>query len=292
MTFDVAKFRFLTAAQVIRLHRSIIMNAQPTQPSMLESAVQSPININYYTTQQNMFQLAAKLSEKIMKNHAFQDGNKRTALLAAYMFLRINGYKLQSAPLQSNTVNGSLANAQVAVCTNAWTAEQLGQFYQQTSTAIERPCYAATTRACHTATAEFTDLGPDDTLVTKDISIGVSDPGEAYVLIPTEVGYALPVGNCLTSSSSALPKPPGRLRLMYYHDTQHFALDSSPVCPRLVIPQQLPRQSTAKTSPATLYPYGEMHTIALDGTPDAEFAHLASTVEQEIGDALDQLKDM
>ncbi|KAF2806082.1 uncharacterized protein BDZ99DRAFT_395094 [Mytilinidion resinicola] len=158
--------------------------------------------------------------------------------------------------------------------------------------AIGPPCFATTTRACHIATAEFTDLQPDGAVVTKEVFIRVGDPGEAYVLIPTEVGYALKAGSCLASSSSALPKRPDRFPLSYFHNTQHFALDSSPGCPRLVIPQQLPHQSTANTSPATLYLYGVMHTIALDGTPDAEFAHLASTILEEIGDALNQLKDM
>lgn len=134
--------RFLTAAQIQRLHAAWVNpNAQPTQPIMLDSAVQSPMNIKYYTNQQNVFQLAASLSEKIMKNHAYQDGNKRTALVAAYMFLKINGYKLQKVPLQANDtndrVNQSIADAHVAVCTSAWTAEKLGQFYQSVASEIE-----------------------------------------------------------------------------------------------------------------------------------------------------------
>lgn len=104
---------------------------------MLESAVQSPISVKYYTNEQNVFQLAAILSEKIMKNHAFQDGNKRTALVAADMFLKINGYPLQPVPLQPDATNQTLENAHVAICNNAWTAEQLGQLYQQMATAIE-----------------------------------------------------------------------------------------------------------------------------------------------------------
>ncbi|KAH8686623.1 hypothetical protein GQ44DRAFT_780937 [Phaeosphaeriaceae sp. PMI808] len=139
-------------------------------------------------------------------------------------------------------------------------------------------------RAFHDATAEFTKLGPEGTFVTKEVSIRVGDPGDAYICIPPEVGYALQASGCLTNSPSALPKLLDRFALSYFHDTQHFALDLSPSCPRLVITQQLPRQSTANTSPATLYLYGIMYTIALDGTPDAEFA--------EIGGALDRLKDM
>ncbi|KAF1849437.1 uncharacterized protein K460DRAFT_280532 [Cucurbitaria berberidis CBS 394.84] len=157
---------------------------------------------------------------------------------------------------------------------------------------IGRPCYAAATRAFHNATAEFTQLGPEGKLVKKEISIRVGDPGDAYVCIPTDVGYALQASGRLAHSSPALPKRLDRLALSYFHDTQHFALDSSPGCPRLVVPQQLPHQSTANISPATLYLYGVMHTIALDGTNDAEFAEIASTIIPDIGVALDRLKDM
>ncbi|KAF2702873.1 hypothetical protein K504DRAFT_444680 [Pleomassaria siparia CBS 279.74] len=157
---------------------------------------------------------------------------------------------------------------------------------------IGRPCYAAAARAFHDATAKFTNLGPDGIIVTKEVPIQVGNPGEAYVCIPTEVGYALQASSCLPNSSSPLPKRLDKLALSYFHDTQHFALDSSPGCPRLVIPQQLPRQSVANTSPATLYLYGLIHTIALDGTPDAEFTDFASTTTLEIGRALDKLKDM
>ena len=52
-----------------------------------------------------MFQLASNLSDKIMKNHAYQDGNKRTAPLAAAMFLKINGHVLRNIPFQEDSVN-------------------------------------------------------------------------------------------------------------------------------------------------------------------------------------------
>jgi hypothetical protein len=72
--------------------------------------------------------------------------------------------------------------------------------------------FVVDSRAFHIATAEFTNLGPDGTLVTKEVSIRVGDPGEAYVLIPTEVGYDLQAGRCLTNSSSALPSARTGLR--------------------------------------------------------------------------------
>ncbi|KAJ5678681.1 DOC family protein [Penicillium macrosclerotiorum] len=124
-------FRFLTVTQVQRLHaRFVVANAVPTQPGMLESAADSPKNMKHYAKQEDIFQLAANLAEKIMKNHAFQDGNKRTALMAADMFLKINGYYLQKVPFADDLHNKDLANAHVVVVTNQWTAEQMRNYYK------------------------------------------------------------------------------------------------------------------------------------------------------------------
>ncbi|TAQ88247.1 hypothetical protein B7494_g3425 [Chlorociboria aeruginascens] len=102
---DAKTFRSFTSAQVIRLHQIAIAPAQPSQPAMLESAMMSPMNIKHYEKKENVFHLAANLAEKIMKNHAYQDGNKRTALLAA---------------------NG-IVNAHVAVTISQWDAKELGR---------------------------------------------------------------------------------------------------------------------------------------------------------------------
>jgi death-on-curing family protein len=124
-------FKFLMAVQVQRLHaRYISPNSVPIQPDMLESAIHSPMNLKHYTEQEDIFQLAANLSEKIMKNHAFQDGNKRTALVAADMFLKINSYWLQNVPLAEDTNNKALADAHAAVIANNWNAQQLASFYK------------------------------------------------------------------------------------------------------------------------------------------------------------------
>jgi hypothetical protein len=93
---------------------------------------------------------------------------------------------------------------------------------------IGRPRYAAAARVFHTATAEFTNLGSEGTLVTKEVSIRIGDPGETYVCIPTDIGYALQTGSCLTNSSSTLPKRLDRFSLSYFHETQHFALGNRP----------------------------------------------------------------
>ncbi|EEQ33524.1 hypothetical protein McanMca71_004700 [Microsporum canis] len=122
--------RFLTLNQVQYLHRRHIAERFPTQPNLLESALHSPMNLKHYAKQEDVFQLAANLAEKIMRNHAYQDGNKRTALLAADMFLKVNGYYLQKVPFADDANNKGLSDAHVALVTNQMNAEELGRYYR------------------------------------------------------------------------------------------------------------------------------------------------------------------
>lgn len=141
-------------------------------------------------------------------------------------------------------------------------------------------------RAFHVATADFTNHGPHGSLVTSKVSIRIGDPGESYVMIPPEVGRAFRAAGLL-SNGSALTDHPARSPLVFYHDTRHFVhselinyllrllvtknlviSESCPSYPRLVIPQDLSSATSTNTSPATLWHYGLMNTIALNGTFD------------------------
>ena len=57
----------------------------------LEAALARPINKAEYGDP-DAFTLAADYLFGIAKNHPFSDGNKRSAFLAAYTFLGLNGY--------------------------------------------------------------------------------------------------------------------------------------------------------------------------------------------------------
>ena len=60
---------------------------------LLDSALARPLNLNTYGTP-DFADLAASYAIGLAKNHAFVDGNKRTALLATGLFLHLNGYRL------------------------------------------------------------------------------------------------------------------------------------------------------------------------------------------------------
>ena len=64
---------------------------------LIESAVErckaTFDGIDLYPT---IFDKAAALMHSLLKNHAFVDGNKRTAYTSCGVFFKINGYKLEN----------------------------------------------------------------------------------------------------------------------------------------------------------------------------------------------------
>ncbi len=74
----------------------------------LDSALARPINLHTYG-ETDVFRLAAAYAFGIVRNHPFVDGNKRTAFLAAYVFLHINGHEIIAGEVDAATVVLALA---------------------------------------------------------------------------------------------------------------------------------------------------------------------------------------
>ena len=84
---------------------------------LLESAVLRPRTAYEYGVT-DLAELAAKLAFGIVSNHAFFDGNKRTALIASLTFLRLNGVKFTAeeseiAGLLIDTANKELSEEEL-----------------------------------------------------------------------------------------------------------------------------------------------------------------------------------
>jgi len=62
-------------------------------PGMLESAVGRPVNKAAYGDP-DVFDLAAAYLYGLARNHPFVDGNKRTAIVVAAVFLMKHGYRI------------------------------------------------------------------------------------------------------------------------------------------------------------------------------------------------------
>lgn len=80
---------------------------------LLESALARPINKFSYG-QTSMAALAAAYGFGIARNHAFIDGNKRTALAAMIVFLGLNGLDLDVPQETATAVILSLAAGEIA----------------------------------------------------------------------------------------------------------------------------------------------------------------------------------
>jgi len=62
--------------------------------TLLDSALAKPRNVFGYADQPDIFRLAASYAFGIARNHAFVDGNKRTALVVSLAFLDRNGWDI------------------------------------------------------------------------------------------------------------------------------------------------------------------------------------------------------
>ena len=67
----------------------------------VQSALARPRNLASYEECDDIAQLAAAYAYGIARNHGFADGNKRTALVIADLFLMLNGYELTSLPAEN-----------------------------------------------------------------------------------------------------------------------------------------------------------------------------------------------
>jgi len=65
---------------------------------LLDSALTRPLKLNYNPVV-DLAELAAAYGFGLARNHPFVDGNKRIAFIATALFLRLNGYRLSSNPL-------------------------------------------------------------------------------------------------------------------------------------------------------------------------------------------------
>src|SRR3954447_7399988 len=85
---------YLTLAEVLAIHNDQIERYGGSHgvrdPGLLEAALYRP-QTGYYA---GLIEEAAALWESLAQNHAFLDGNKRTAFAATYTFLVINGARL------------------------------------------------------------------------------------------------------------------------------------------------------------------------------------------------------
>jgi len=81
---------------------------------LLESALAQPrASFGGEYVHDTIFKMAAAYGFHIGKNHPFLDGNKRTALVAIFTFLFVNGYRLRADKKSLYAVMIDLANGKL-----------------------------------------------------------------------------------------------------------------------------------------------------------------------------------
>jgi death-on-curing protein len=117
---------YLTIYQVLFLHARIVAETGGSQGmhdlGLLESALARPrASFEGVDLYPDLFAKAAALMDSLVHNHAFVDGNKRTAIAAASIFLRQNGWQLRAsnAELESFTLHVARTKPSLSEM-NAW----------------------------------------------------------------------------------------------------------------------------------------------------------------------------
>ena len=84
--------KWLTAQDLTELNKGLDPNHLVLDVNRAENAIAAPQQLFLYGEDDvDLINLAVRLLESVARGHAFKDGNKRTAWLAAGSFLQING---------------------------------------------------------------------------------------------------------------------------------------------------------------------------------------------------------
>lgn len=93
---------------------------------LLSSALARPRNKRAYGASSSIFELAAACGVGIARNHPFVDGNKRIALAVVYVFLEMNGYRLEAPEVDA-------VEAMLAIAAREWTEKELSAWLKKNS---------------------------------------------------------------------------------------------------------------------------------------------------------------
>ncbi len=111
------RIRWIDETALILLHAETISQhggaAEIRDAGLLDSALDRARNRATYEEDSTIPRLAAAYAYGIAMNHPFVDGNKRVALLALGLFLRLNGWKLTASQVDATKTILNLAAGKV-----------------------------------------------------------------------------------------------------------------------------------------------------------------------------------
>lgn len=101
--------RQLSASQIIGFNKRLCEKDGVAHTVLTENLIKSAVGAAFFESpgigyvHGSIPEIAAALCFKIIKNHAFRDGNKRTALIAAVVFLNANDYDISYESYDNST---------------------------------------------------------------------------------------------------------------------------------------------------------------------------------------------
>ena len=117
MTAAKSALRFLSRDAVVALHRESLSEHGGIDgirdEGLLQSALHRCAHKSTYEPDASVIKLAASLAFGLAMNHAFNDGHKRIAMIATFVFLEMNGYVVEAPELEAYTMFIGLAAGEV-----------------------------------------------------------------------------------------------------------------------------------------------------------------------------------
>ena len=122
--------KFLSLAEVLEIHKDQIVRYGGASGirdiELLKSALgMPPATYGGEFLHTDLYEMAAAYLFHLVKNHPFVDGNKRVGVVAALVFLTLNGFDLTApedelAEMVLAVARGEMDKAQVAVFIRSW----------------------------------------------------------------------------------------------------------------------------------------------------------------------------
>jgi death-on-curing protein len=106
--------RWLSKVSVLAIHADQIKDHGGSlglrDRGLLDSALDRPRNRFLHEPESDLYALAASYGFGIARNHPFMDGNKRVAFQAMYLFLGLNGLRIEASEEEVVTLILALAS--------------------------------------------------------------------------------------------------------------------------------------------------------------------------------------
>ncbi len=120
--------RYLSVEEILLIHEFQIQKFEGSDGilnlGLLESAVYRPKtafdSVEKYKT---VFEKAASLAYSLIKNHAFVDGNKRTSMVSAIVFLELNGCEVRIIDEELVKLAMDIASSKISI-------KEVAKFYE------------------------------------------------------------------------------------------------------------------------------------------------------------------